>query len=262
MRTIFFGATDLGYRCCQRLLESGLEIVGVFSIPREFRISYSKTPVRNVTYRDFEELAKRHQIPFFQVEGKMSAPCHQRVVERLRPDFGLAIGWYHLIPAKLRALFPKGVAGLHASLLPRYRGGAPLVWAIINGETESGVTLFYLSDGVDDGDIVAQKRFPIGADDTIREVYEKATRASMEVVTESVPLIASGQAPRRVQDERRATRFPQRSPDDGLIDWSWDAQTIRNFIRAQTKPYPGAFTFIGGKKVVIWDATISPAEPA
>ncbi len=258
MRTVFFGATDLGYQCCERLLEMGEEVVAIFSIPREFRISYSKTPVKNVTYRDFAGLADRHRIPFFQVEGKMAE--HRRAVEELRPDFGLAIGWYYLIPSALRELFPKGVAGLHASLLPLYRGGAPLVWAIIKGETESGVTLFYLSDGVDDGDIIAQKKFTIEADETIREVYEKATRASLELVNGSIPLIARGQAPRVAQDESKATRFPQRSPDDGLIDWNQDCETIRNFIRAQTKPYPGAFTFIGGKKVVIWDATVVPVD--
>jgi methionyl-tRNA formyltransferase len=259
MRTIFFGATDLGYQCCERLLDRGENIVGLFTIPREFRISYSPTqPVKNVLFRDLHQLADRHGIPLVEVTGKMDEYIGK--VAELHPDLIVVIGWYYMVPRRMRELASKGCVGVHASLLPRYRGGAPLVWAMINGEPEAGVTLFHFADGIDDGDIIAQQSFPIESTDTIREVLDKATRASIEIVETYLPRLAEGTAPRTAQDHSRATLLPQRSPDDGLIDWAWDPVRINNFIRAQTKPYPGAFTYIGGKRVTIWSADVTP-EP-
>jgi methionyl-tRNA formyltransferase len=259
MRTIFFGANDLGYQCCARLIERGENIVGLFTIPREFPISYSPdAPVTNVLFRDFHELGSHFRIPVVEVAGKMSS--HLDAVRALKPDLILVIGWYYMIPRAIRELASQGCVGIHGSLLPLYRGGAPLVWAMINGEREAGVTLFHFSDGVDDGDVIAQKAFPIEPRDTIREVLDKATRASVEIVEEYVPRLAAGTAPRTPQDHSLATQVPQRSPSDGLIDWSWDAKRIDNFIRAQTKPYPGAYTIIGDKRVTIWSADVCPAK--
>lgn len=261
MRIVFFGATELGYECCRRLLDLGEEVVGIFSIPREFRISYATGVVKNVTYRGFEDLAERHGIPLLYVESTKDIVARADRIRELRPDFGVVIGWYYMVPKSIRDLFPKGVAGIHASLLPRYRGGAPLVWAMINGEATSGVSLFYFDDGVDTGDVVAQKEFSIEEDDTIRTVYDKAMRASLEIVEEYIPRIRLGTAPRVAQDHSQATQFPQRKPEDGLIDWTRSPQEIRNFIRAQTRPYPGAFTYIGDKRVTIWDADVEYAPP-
>jgi methionyl-tRNA formyltransferase len=255
MRIVFFGASDLGYRCCERLLEQGHSVVGIFTMPGEFRISYSPgEPVRNVLHRDFSELAARFGVPVVTVDGRMRD--HTEALAALAPDLLVVIGWYYMIPAEMRQLAPRGCVGIHASLLPKYRGGAPLVWAIIKGESEAGVTLFHLGDGVDNGDIIAQRRFPIEADDTIREVLARAASASIALTEEFVPRIGDGTAPRVPQDASQATHVPQRKPQDGLIDWSWEPDRIRNFIRAQTKPYPGAFTYVGGKKVTIWSADV------
>jgi methionyl-tRNA formyltransferase len=261
LRIVFFGASDLGYQCCERLLEMGEDVVGIFTIPQEFRISYSSTPVRNVTYRSFHELGERFGVPVVEVTGRMGDEMYLDALRAWQPEFGLVIGWYYMVPRRMREIFPLGVAGIHASLLPRYRGGAPLVWAIIRGETRTGVSLFYFDDGVDTGDLIAQKAFEIAPDDTIRTVYEKATSASLEVVEEFVPLVRAGTAPRIQQNEGDATVFPQRKPEDGLIDWSRSAEEIRDFIRAQTRPYPGAFTYIEGKKVTIWDADVLEPPP-
>lgn len=259
MRTLFFGSTDLGYQCCERLLERGENIVGLFTIPREFRISYSPNqPVKNVLFRDFHELGDRFGVPVTDVTGKMDE-YFERVAD-VKPDLIVVIGWYYMVPRRIRELAAKGCVGVHASLLPRYRGGAPLVWAMINGEKQSGVTLFHFADGVDDGDIVAQKQFPIEPTDTISEVLEKATQASIDIVEEYVPRLADGTAPRNPQDHSKATTVPQRSPSDGLIDWSWDPVRINNFIRAQTKPYPGAFTYVDDKRVTIWSADVTERE--
>lgn len=260
MRIVFFGATELGYECCRQLVNSGEEVVGILSIPREFSISYSHQPVTMVTHRSFEDLAAAHRIPLVHVAGDMNDSRHADTLRIWQPDLGVVVGWYYVLPRRLRDLFQKGVVGIHASLLPKYRGGAPLVWAIINGESRTGATLFYLDDGVDTGDMIAQVEFDVEKTDTIKTAYEKATQASLTLLRDNLPLIASNQAPRFPQDHRAATQFPQRGPQDGVIDWSWNPDQIRNFIRAQTKPYPGAFSILNGKKITIWDADVSEAR--
>jgi methionyl-tRNA formyltransferase len=261
VRIVFFGASALGYRCCEALIAQGQDVVGLFTIPRDFAISYSPgAPVRNVLHQDFHTLGSTHDIPVVTVEGRMHAFADQ--LAAMRPDLLLVVGWYYMIPAALRALAPVGCIGIHGSLLPKYRGGAPLVWAMINGETETGATLFHFADGIDDGDIVGQVAFPIASRDTIADLLAKTELASLELLTRYVPMLAAGTAPRHAQDHTRATVVPQRSPADGEIDWTWDAARIDRFIRAQTKPYPGAFTTISGKRVRIWSADIEQIEQA
>ncbi len=239
----------------------GEHVVGMLSIPREFTISYSATPVRNVNYRGFEDLAERHGVPLAYVTSS-NPEAYLETLRSWKPDLGIVIGWYFLIPAAVRQLFPLGMTAVHASLLPKYRGNAPLVWAILNGERETGVSLFYLDNGVDSGDIVAQRSFPIAVDDTIRTVYETATTAALEMLTEAIPLLRSGTAPRTPQNHSLATQFPARRPEDGLIDWEQSPESLRNFIRAQTRPYPGAYAVINGKKVTLWDADIQEIDGA
>lgn len=259
MRIVFFGATALGYRCLEQILDMRQDVVGIFTIPQDFRISYSpNAPVRNVLHRDFHTIGVAHNIPVISVTGQMAA--FESQLAELRPDLLVVIGWYYMIPSSLRALAAHGCVGVHASLLPRYRGGAPLVWAMINGESKTGVTLFHFTNGVDDGDIVGQTAFDIDPTDTIADLLVKSETAALALVTECVPQLANGTAPRIPQDHSQATTVPQRSPADGEIDWSWDNAAIDRFIRAQTKPYPGAFTILHGKRVTIWSADITDAD--
>lgn len=254
MRTVFFGATDLGYQCCESLLEMGENIVGIFTIQQNFTISNSKNPVNNVLYRDFGKLGERYNIPVVLINGNLKSYYNQ--LEEMKPDFLLIIGWYYMIPDAFMLLAKNGAAAIHGSLLPKYRGNAPLVWAIINGEKETGISFFYISKGVDEGDIIAQQKIIIEDNDTIKQVLEKTNVASINILKKYMPLISKGIAPRCPQPKGEYEVFAKRTPDDGLIDWSWDITKIKNFIRAQTKPYPGAFTIINGKKIIIWDADI------
>ncbi len=255
MRVFLLGATRFSLRCLEAVREAGQEIVGCASTPEVFSISYAPGGVRNVNHVDFEAVARSHGFPAIPYRREAREEF-RRAVAALQPDLLLAAGWYYLVDRRLRSVAPKGAVGLHGSLLPRYRGGAPLVWQIIRGEKTAGVTLFYLDDGVDTGDIVAAREFPIEERDTIADAMARMEAAAVELLREYLPRIAVGTAPRIPQDESRATVFPQRSPEDGEIDWSRPAEEIRNFIRAQTRPYPGAFTRIGGKKVIIWDADV------
>lgn len=261
MNIVFWGASAFGFECCKAIVEAGwddIRISGIFTIPEKFDIKYKNEgqhQVTNVLFRDFHWFEKEYCIPV--VDINQDTKVHFDTFLSWKPDFLLCIGWYYLIPQAFIDMTPIGAAGIHASLLPKYRGNAPLVWAMINGEKETGVSLFYFDDGIDTGDIIAQKRFPIKESDTIREVLAKTEKAGIEVLLEQLPLLAKGEAGRTAQDHSQASVFPRRTPMDGRIDWDWDITRIKNFIRAQTRPYPGAFTEIGGKKIVIWDADIS-----
>lgn len=256
MNIVFFGASELGYKCCRLIIVEKLaNITGIFTIPKEFNISYSDKPVKNVNFADFHELGKEFNIPVTDITGKMGSYYEQ--IAALEPELILVIGWYYMIPEKIRKIAAKGCVGMHASLLPKYRGGAPLVWAIINGEEKTGLTFFYLEDGVDNGDIIAQHEIEIKETETIKDIIGKVTDSALSITKEFIPKLANGSAPRIKQDESEATYFEQRKPDDGLIDWNWETKKIKDFIRAQTKPYPGAYTIIDGKKITIWDADIT-----
>lgn len=263
MRILFFGSTEIGFRCLKRLQTIGQEIVGVFTIPPTFNISYSEKPVSAALHVDLSEWLREHSLQEFRVDGRIGGQHYLDLIHQLDPEFILVVGWYHMIPKRIYKYPRLGTALMHASLLPRYRGGAPVNWAIINGETETGITLFYVDDRYDAGDIIAQKRVTIDFHDTCLAVYQKIMAAAEEMIETCIPLIEKGCAPRIPQDESQATYVPQRRPEDGLVDWEWDALRVHNWIRAQTHPYPGAFTFVSGRKLYIWQAEpVDVPEPS
>lgn len=259
MKIVFLGCTSFSETILKELIKhKNMSISAIFSIPVDFSISYSDEKVRNTNFADLTKYANDLNIPIFWVDSDKG----QRITDytdklkQFNPDVILVMGWYYMVPKKIRELAKYGAWGIHASLLPNYAGGAPLVWAIIEGQNSTGVSLFKLSDGVDDGDIIAQAEFPIEINDTIKEVYNKATLASIKLLND-VFRSDIKQIEFKVQDKTKIKIYPQRSPIDGEIDWNWPAEKIRNFIRAQTKPYPGAWTIINGKKVILWDASIN-----
>jgi methionyl-tRNA formyltransferase len=147
-----------------------------------------------------------------------------------------------------------GAFNMHGSLLPRYRGRVPINWAVLHGEKETGVTLHHMVKRADAGDIVDQETVPIGPEDTAQDVFRKAVKAASLVLERQLDGLLQGTAPRRKQDESRATYFGGRKPEDGRIDWTQSAERIYNLIRAVTHPYPGAFTTAGGEKLFVWRA--------
>jgi len=254
MNIVFTGSTNLGMLCCQRLIDMGESVTGIISAPEKIRIASSNYETRNVQHRNFSLVARENKIPYYEIGEKgMKDGALVDFLQDTGVDFMLVAGWHHIIPEKIRRMASKGVAGLHASLLPRYRGGAPLVWAIINGETETGVSLFYLEKGIDTGDILAQARIPIDFEDDISTLYEKVNVKSVDLVAGTIPKVKSGTLEVQAQDSSQATYFPQRLPSDGMIDWNKNPTVIYNWVRAQTKPYPGAFTYFqGNQKALVW----------
>jgi methionyl-tRNA formyltransferase len=156
---------------------------------------------------------------------------------------------------ELIALAGKGVFGMHPTLLPRHRGRAPIPWTILSGLTSTGVTLFEIVDATaDSGPIVGQLEVRVVPDETATTLFAKLADAHVELIRRCIPELAAGTAPRLPQDPLRASSWPKRTPADGIIDWETRAPYLYDWVRAQTRPYPGAFTYLGDVKVVVWRA--------
>lgn len=255
MRLVFIGSSQFGLRCLEKSIDlPGIDVVGIITNPETFSISYRPSGVRNVLHSDFHPIAEQYGIPVWNMVGKMTDSALVNQVRAWAPELILVVGWYHKIPRVIREIAP--TAGLHASLLPDYSGGAPLVWAIINGEEKTGISFFLMDDEVDSGPIIGQIEEPIYFEDTIATLYARIEEDGLRLIEEYLPKIAGGEVSYTPQDESKRRVMPQRSPEDGEIDWSWPALKVYNFIRAQTKPYPGAFTYLGKEKVMIWKVTL------
>jgi len=256
-KVVFIGCSKFGLRCLDLLQSmSCVEISGVVTAPKTFPISYRKdSEFNNVLHADVASYCDSNDLNCVTISKGMKDPKLLELVKSWNPSFFVVVGWYHLLPSSWIELVP--AYGLHASLLPDYSGGAPLVWALINGEKKTGISLFRMDEGVDSGPIVGQLEEEIDDHDTIASLYLRIEEKGLTLLRDKVPKLASGKFTLNEQDESKRRIYPQRNEQDGEIDWTWDAQRIRDFIRAQTKPYPGAFFYIEGKKVIIWDADIT-----
>ncbi|MBD62541.1 MAG: hypothetical protein CMD68_00460 [Gammaproteobacteria bacterium] len=254
----FLGSTNFSKELLLYLIENDLKASIIFSIPEKFNISYSSRKVVNSNYASLKEIATSNRIPHYEIDslpGKRITD-YTEILKDLNLDLILALGWYYMIPKKIRTLAKYGAWGIHASMLPKYAGGAPLNWAIINGEKETGVTLFRMDDGVDDGDIIAQNSFSILYQDTIKDVYLKATNESKKILKKTLKKNIE-EIEFKKQDKSKLEVYPQRSPEEGEIDLTKSSKELYNFIRAQSKPYPGAYIrTVDGKKLIIEKARV------
>jgi len=227
----------VGYETVQRVIGSGYNVKAVFT-------SHGKRKHNIADYVDFSPLGKKYKdIPFHYI----TSPKEPLVIEKVQsynPDLILVISWSQILPKEI-VDFPKlGTVGVHYSLLPERRGGAPLVWAIIDGLGKTGLTLFYYDEGVDTGDIVDQVELEITFQDTVKSMLERIEIALPQLVEKNLDAILAGTNQRVKQDESEASYTKARTPKDGEINWSLSKEQIYNFIRAQTLPYPCAFSKI------------------
>jgi methionyl-tRNA formyltransferase len=174
-------------------------------------------------------------------------------VRAAAPELLFSFYYRGVLPEEILALPRLGAYNIHGSLLPKYRGRAPVNWAILKGETDTGATLHVMTARPDAGDIVDQEVVPIGPDDTAADVQRRVTEAAVLILERRLEDLKAGRVPRRQQEESAATRFGKRRPEDGRIDWSRTAREIHDLVRAVTHPYPGAFTDVfGGGKTYVW----------
>jgi methionyl-tRNA formyltransferase len=194
---------------------------------------------------EFEDFAGSEALPLMVSGGSGET---EELVAASGATLVLVSGWYRRIAVERCP--DTTFFGFHASPLPRYRGGAPIVWQIIAGEPSVGLSFFQFTAGLDDGDLVAQRSFELGPDDTVADVLDWLAPTSAELTSAYLPQLIAGTATLTPQDHSKATYCAQRTPEDGLIDWRQDAPTVHNFIRAQTAPYPGAFSRLADGSVV------------
>jgi methionyl-tRNA formyltransferase len=253
-RVVFVGAVHEAEPALRALLGTGVEVAGVFTLgPR--------LAARTSGFVDLEPLAAAHGVPVLRTEN-LNHPDEVERVRALAPDLIVAVGWTRLLGDELLTIPPRGCVGFHASMLPRDRGRAPVNWAIIRGDTGTGNTMMFLASGADVGDIVDQRPVSIEPDDTCGTVYAKVGAAGAAMLRMHLPALLDGTAPRRPQGESPTPNLPKRTPDMGITDWSRTPRAVHDWIRALTHPYPGAFSFLAGRKLLLWRSERPGQEPA
>lgn len=251
MKIFLFLGSRRGYAVLKKLIAAKAHIAGILCLIEDAHEEQFHPRV--------SEIAKEHAIPIFYTSDVKPSE-YARVLQQIQPDIAFAIGWRYLIVKEAYNIPPKGTLIIHDSLLPTYRGFAPMNWAIINGESKTGVTLFHIAEGVDCGPIVDQLATDITLQDTAKTVDEKIITLYEEIIVNNLPKLAAGKIPGVVQDESRATFTCKRTPEDGEINWQASAWQIYNLIRGLTHPFPGAYTTLRGKKILVWGAQL-PAHP-
>ncbi|QHQ16503.1 bifunctional UDP-4-amino-4-deoxy-L-arabinose formyltransferase/UDP-glucuronic acid oxidase ArnA [Pectobacterium parmentieri] len=247
MKAIVFAYHDIGCVGLEALVLAGYEIQAVFT--------HSDAPGENHFYASVAKTAAGMDVPVFAPED-VNHPLWVNRIRELAPDVIFSFYYRTLLSDDILQIPLVGAFNLHGSLLPRYRGRAPVNWVLVNGETQTGVTLHKMVSRADAGDIVAQSVVAIDDEDTALTLHGKCRTAAAALLAQQLPLIRSREIALTPQDDSQASYFGRRTAADGLIDWQKSASEINNLIRAVTEPYPGAFTFLGERKVIIWRARV------
>jgi methionyl-tRNA formyltransferase len=254
---VVFAYHNVGARCLRVLRAHGVDVALV--------VTHVDDPSEAQWFERVADVADELGLPWIAPPD----PNHADVVARvsaLAPDFVFSFYYRRMLQAPLLALPPRGALNMHGSLLPRYRGRAPVNWAVLNGERRTGATLHYMDVKPDAGDIVAQQAVPILPDDTAKDVADKVTVAAEICLDDVLPALVAGTAPRRPNRIEQGSYFGGRTPEDGRIDWSQGARAIHDLVRAVAPPYPGALTRVTGLparvlRTRILDAAAPPRAP-
>lgn len=244
-RILFMGTPDFAVPSLQALVEQAYPIVGVVTQPdrpRGRKQVLTPPPVKSA--------ALSYGIPVFQPE-KLRDPASLEEILSLKPDLVVTAAYGQLLPSTLLEAPRWGCINVHASLLPKYRGGAPIHHALINGEKETGVTIMYMVERLDAGDILAQRSIPIEETDHVGSLHDKLSRLGAELLNETIPALLAGEIRPVPQDESLVTYAPNIRREDERIDWSQPARVIFNRVRG-LHPWPVAFTMCQGKPLKIW----------
>ncbi|RLV71152.1 methionyl-tRNA formyltransferase [Streptomyces sp. CBMAI 2042] len=249
MRVVMFGYQTWGHRTLQALLDSEHDVVTVVTHPK------SEHAYEKIWSDSVADLAEKHGIPVI-IRNRPDDELVERLKE-VAPDIIVANNWRTWMPPEIYNLPVHGTLNIHDSLLPAYAGFSPLIWALINGEPEVGVTAHLMDEELDAGDIVIQRSVTVGPTDTTTDLFHRTVDLIAPVTTEALGLIASGQTEFTRQDRSKASFFHKRAEEDIRIDWTWPAEDLERLIRAQSAPYPSAFTFHKGRRLEVLSAVVS-----
>ena len=259
MKILYIGNHNIGVMCLNELIHRGHEVVAVIGIPED--------PNEKNYYASVVHAAKEHAIQAYTPQN-VNNPDLVNTFRELQPDLITVISYRQILRKPIIDIPTLGVINLHGALLPKFRGGSPINWALIKGEKETGVTIHYIDEGVDTGPIIKQSAIPIAYDDTVVTLFDKVTQAGFEIFQDVIGYFESGDVPKKTNIKADGSYYRRRTPEQGLIDWNQDAVSVYNLIRALVPPFPGAFSYFDGRKVIIeWGlpvsvskATASPGE--
>ena len=253
MKAVVFAYHDMGCTGIQALLDAGYDIEAIFTHP--------DNAGENNFFGSVARLAAEQGITVYAPED-VNHPLWVDRIRGMSPDVIFSFYYRNLLCDEILQLAPKGAFNLHGSLLPKYRGRAPLNWVLVNGENETGVTLHRMTSRADAGDIVAQQSVAITDSDVALSLHRKLCSASQMLLGDALPKIRSGQTEERAQDDAQATYVGRRTPEDGRLEWEKPAQTLHNLVRAVSDPWPGAFGFVGTSKFIVWKSRVRTDLPA
>ena len=251
MRILFMGTPDFAAVSLEALVAAGHEVCGVLTQP-------DKPRNRNkVTYSAVKEAALAHSIPVYQpITAKDEAT--QKLVEDLAPELTVVVAYGQILPQKLLDVPKYGSINVHASLLPKYRGAAPIQWAVLDGEAETGVSIMYMTEELDAGDVILTAKTPIDPEEDLPALWDRLAKVGAEALAEALPLLAAGTAPRTPQDSTQATFAPMLSRELSPIDWTKPMAAIRNQVRGLI-PWPCATAELAGQRFKIYKTAVGTA---
>ena len=250
MHAVVFAYHDVGVNCLKALLHAGIQI--------DLVVTHQDDPNENVWFGSVAKLCEEQKIPCITPNANQLIDLTPQI-QKLAPDYLFSFYYRHMIPAELLACAKIAALNMHGSLLPKYRGRAPVNWAILHGETQTGATLHIMEAKPDAGDIVGQSAVSIDANETATDVFGKVSQAAVQLMNQVLPDLVQGHVPRKPNLLAEGSYFGGRKPADGQILWQQTAKQVHDLVRAVAPPYPGAFTDWQGRRMIV--ARTSPEGP-
>ena len=253
MHAVVFAYHDVGLNCLNALLTAGIQV--------DLVVTHQDDPNENVWFGSVAKLCQEKNIPYITPSAAELLDLAPKL-QALSPDYIFSFYYRYMIPAQILACAKIAALNMHGSLLPKYRGRAPVNWAILHGETQTGATLHIMEAKPDAGDIVGQSAVSIDPDETATEVFSKVSQAAVAVINTALPNLMKGNVPRKPNELQKGSYFGGRKPADGQIHWSQKAIQVHNLVRAVAPPYPGAFTHFQGQTMTVARTSLKGPFPA
>ena len=253
MHAVVFAYHDVGVNCLKELLKAGIQV--------DLVITHEDDPNENVWFGSVAKLCKENNIAYITPSASELISLVPQL-QALAPDYIFSFYYRHMIPAPILRCANIAALNMHGSLLPKYRGRAPVNWAILHGETQTGATLHIMEEKPDAGDIVGQSAVDIDPDETATDVFAKVSKAAVKVIHEVLPTLLEGNVPREPNHLQKGSYFGGRKPADGQIHWEQTAKQVHDLVRAVAPPYPGAFTEHEGKTMIVARTSLKGPFPS
>ena len=251
MRILFMGTPDIAAESLAALIAAGHEIVGVFT-----RADKPVGRKQIMTAPPVKQLAQQHNIPVWQPATLRDGKA-EPIFRELAPDLVVVVAYGRILPPELLHIAPLGCINLHVSLLPKYRGSAPIQWAVLNGDAETGVTIMQLDEGCDTGDILMVERVAIGPETTSGELFDQVSATGAKTLVTAIEKLAAGELTPQPQNDAEATQAPPLTKEMARFDFTQSAAHIHNWVRGMN-PWPAAFFELEGKKVKVLESRLAP----